>query len=177
MHGLRTQIRRHGAGRGRAGRQFSRLCQPVRPRRSRQGLVERGAFARSLKRARHGRHPHALPARSGRADRHLDGNPRGQRAACSCAAGWRSDVARGREVLSLMRQGALDGLSIGFRTVKARQRRADRRAPHPGGGSLGDFRRDLPDAARRPRRDGEGQAHGAAIDGGDRARAGQAAPA
>lgn len=30
------------------------------------------------------------------------------------------DVARAREVLSLMRAGALDGLSIGFRTVKGR---------------------------------------------------------
>lgn len=30
------------------------------------------------------------------------------------------DVARGREVASLMRAGALDGLSIGFRTVRAR---------------------------------------------------------
>lgn len=29
-------------------------------------------------------------------------------------------VARAREVLELMREGALDGLSIGFRTVKAR---------------------------------------------------------
>jgi HK97 family phage prohead protease len=29
-------------------------------------------------------------------------------------------VARGREVHALMRQGALDGLSIGFRTVRAR---------------------------------------------------------
>ncbi|MGB3416802.1 MAG: HK97 family phage prohead protease [Mesorhizobium sp.] len=31
------------------------------------------------------------------------------------------DVKRAREVLSLMRSGALDGLSIGFRTVKARR--------------------------------------------------------
>lgn len=30
------------------------------------------------------------------------------------------DVARGREVLALMREGVLDGLSIGFRTVKGR---------------------------------------------------------
>jgi HK97 family phage prohead protease len=30
------------------------------------------------------------------------------------------DVARGREVLSLLRAGAIDGLSIGFRTVRAR---------------------------------------------------------
>jgi HK97 family phage prohead protease len=29
------------------------------------------------------------------------------------------DVARGREILALMREGALDGLSIGFRTRKA----------------------------------------------------------
>ena len=31
------------------------------------------------------------------------------------------EVARAREVLALMRAGALDGLSIGFRTVKARR--------------------------------------------------------
>ncbi len=30
------------------------------------------------------------------------------------------DVARAREILALMRDGAVDGLSIGFRTVKAR---------------------------------------------------------
>lgn len=30
------------------------------------------------------------------------------------------DVARGREVLSLLRAGAIDGLSIGFKTVRAR---------------------------------------------------------
>ncbi len=30
------------------------------------------------------------------------------------------DVARGREVLSLLRAGAIDGLSIGFRTVRTR---------------------------------------------------------
>lgn len=32
-----------------------------------------------------------------------------------------TDVRRGREVLALMREGALDGLSIGFRTVRARK--------------------------------------------------------
>ncbi len=31
-----------------------------------------------------------------------------------------SEVARAREVLALMRAGAIDGLSIGFRTVKGR---------------------------------------------------------
>jgi HK97 family phage prohead protease len=35
-----------------------------------------------------------------------------------------TEVARAREVLSLMRQGALDGLSIGFRTVRARSEAA-----------------------------------------------------
>ncbi|HWJ72110.1 MAG TPA: HK97 family phage prohead protease [Kaistia sp.] len=34
------------------------------------------------------------------------------------------DVARGRDVASLMRAGALDGLSIGFKTVRARADRA-----------------------------------------------------
>jgi HK97 family phage prohead protease len=33
------------------------------------------------------------------------------------------DVARGREIHALMRAGAVDGLSIGFRTVKARRDR------------------------------------------------------
>ena len=32
-----------------------------------------------------------------------------------------TDVAKGREVLALLRNGGLDGLSIGFRTVKARK--------------------------------------------------------
>ena len=35
-----------------------------------------------------------------------------------------ADVARGREALALMRAGVLDGLSIGFRTVKGRRDRA-----------------------------------------------------
>lgn len=34
-----------------------------------------------------------------------------------------ADVSRGREVLYMMREGILDGLSIGFRTVKARSDR------------------------------------------------------
>jgi HK97 family phage prohead protease len=33
------------------------------------------------------------------------------------------DIARGREIHALMRAGAVDGLSIGFRTVKARRDR------------------------------------------------------
>jgi hypothetical protein len=35
-----------------------------------------------------------------------------------------TDVAKAREVLALMRAGALDGLSIGFKTVRARRDRA-----------------------------------------------------
>ncbi|MFV0296911.1 MAG: HK97 family phage prohead protease [Hyphomicrobiaceae bacterium] len=38
-----------------------------------------------------------------------------------------SDVARAREVLSLMRSGAIDGLSIGFRAVRAHRDRTTRR--------------------------------------------------
>jgi len=41
------------------------------------------------------------------------------------------DVKRGRELFALMRQGAIDGLSIGFRTVKgARDRRSGVRRIH-----------------------------------------------
>lgn len=35
-----------------------------------------------------------------------------------------ANVQRGRELMALMEQGAIDGLSIGFRTVQARQDRA-----------------------------------------------------
>lgn len=34
-----------------------------------------------------------------------------------------ADVSRGREVLALMRAGAIDGLSIGFKTIRARRDR------------------------------------------------------
>ena len=33
------------------------------------------------------------------------------------------EVAKSREILTLMREGALDGLSIGFRTIKGRSDR------------------------------------------------------
>lgn len=38
-----------------------------------------------------------------------------------------TDVQRGREVLALMREGALDGLSLGFKTIRARTDRTTRR--------------------------------------------------
>jgi HK97 family phage prohead protease len=56
-------------------------------------------------------------------------------------------VARAQEVHMLMKAGALDGLSIGFQTVKAKDRRQDRRAPHPRSRSLGNLDRHLSDAA------------------------------
>jgi Escherichia/Staphylococcus phage prohead protease len=37
-----------------------------------------------------------------------------------------TDLERGRDVLALLREGALDGLSIGFRTVRARRNAATR---------------------------------------------------
>ncbi len=55
-------------------------------------------------------------------------------------------VGRAREVLELMRTRALDGLSIGFRTVREEGCQV-RRAPHPGSGSMGDLGGHLPDAA------------------------------
>ena len=57
------------------------------------------------------------------------------------------EVAKAREVLALMRAGAIDGLSIGFRTVRGRTdaksgvRQSDRGRP------LGDLGGDVPDAA------------------------------
>jgi len=45
----------------------------------------------------------------------------GRSPARSRREGLAAEVKRAREVLSLMRDGALDGLSIGFRTVKARR--------------------------------------------------------
>lgn len=55
------------------------------------------------------------------------------------------EVARGRELLSLLREGAIDGLSIGFRTAKARidPRTRIRRLCC---GSLGNIYRHFPDA-------------------------------
>ena len=51
--------------------------------------------------------------------------PRPQRGGFNLRGRLMLDVARGRDVASLMRAGALDGLSIGFKTVRAR---ADRQS-------------------------------------------------
>ncbi len=50
---------------------------------------------------------------------------------------------------------AVDRLSGG----QGEERSEERRAPHPGGRPLGDFGGDLPDAARRAHRHGEGRGH------------------
>ena len=64
------------------------------------------------------------------------------------------DVQRAREVRSLIADGALNGLSIGFRTVRARRdAKAGLRVPD-GNRSLGNFGRDVP-AAHRQRGDGD----------------------
>jgi hypothetical protein len=52
-------------------------------------------------------------------------------------------VAKSQELLKLMRAGAIDGLSIGFRTVRARKNAATGVRQHPRGGSLGDLDRHL----------------------------------
>lgn len=42
-----------------------------------------------------------------------------------------TDLERGRDVLALMREGALDGLSVGFKTIRARtERRSGARVIH-----------------------------------------------
>jgi len=95
------------------------LCQPVRRGRPcpRHGDARR--LCGHARGTRHSPNPDAVPARSVRTCRHLAraarGSPRPVRAWPS-----HSGRARGRELLSLLRAGAIDGLSIGFRTAKAR---------------------------------------------------------
>lgn len=85
-----------------------------------QDVVERGAFAESITQRGAGgirmlfQHDPNQPIGAWQAIREDDRGlfVRGRLA---------TSVARAREVLELMRAGALDGLSIGFRTVKARK--------------------------------------------------------
>ena len=76
-----------------------------------------------------------------------------------------SEVAKGREVLALMRAGAIDGLSIGFRTVRGQNRCEERRPASDRGRSLGNLGGDVPDAAGGEGERGEGGEAGRA--GGD----------
>ncbi len=86
-------------------------------------LVEPGAFARSL-RARGAAGVRMLwqhdPAEPIGAWTRIAEDSRG----LHVTGRLTGEVGRAREVLALMRAGALDGLSIGFRTVKARTDRA-----------------------------------------------------
>ncbi|MEZ5872405.1 MAG: HK97 family phage prohead protease [Nitratireductor sp.] len=82
-------------------------------------VVEQGAFARSLERRGASgirmlwQHDPAEPIGIWRS---IIEDGRGLRVTGKLT----SQVGRGREVLALMREGAIDGLSIGFRTVRAR---------------------------------------------------------
>ena len=98
------------------------LCQPVRPR----GPRPRRGGARRLR-----RQPRASAARPASsccssttrpADRRLGRSSREDARGLFVRGRLMPEVAKAREVLALMRAGALDGLSIGFRTVKGRAR-------------------------------------------------------
>ena len=65
------------------------------------------------------------------------------------------EVARARELLSLLRAGAVDGLSIGFRTVKGSIDPQQPRAPADRGRSVGNLHRHLPAARGSARARGE----------------------
>ena len=95
------------------------LCQPVR--RDRPGA--RHGHARCFRRyaglAWNPSNPDAVPAQPLRAGRHLAGTARGFRGLFARGR-LIPEVARGRELISLLREGAIDGLSIGFRVSKAR---------------------------------------------------------
>ena len=64
-------------------------------------------------------------------------------------------VQRGRELLALLESGGLDGLSIGFKTVRARNDRAVRHAAIVGGRFMGNLARHLPDVGRCASEHGE----------------------
>ncbi|MBS9719883.1 HK97 family phage prohead protease [Tianweitania sp. BSSL-BM11] len=86
-------------------------------------IVERGAFAKSL-RARGASGVRMLfqhdPAQPIGVWTELREDERG----LFVRGRLQTEVARGREILALMKAGALDGLSIGFRAVKARKEAA-----------------------------------------------------
>ena len=83
-------------------------------------IVLPGAFRDSLADARPHRHQDAVPAQPQRADRRL-GQLTEDARGLYVRGRLMLDVARAREVLSLMRAGALDGLSIGFRAITGRR--------------------------------------------------------
>ncbi len=70
------------------------------------------------------------------------------------------DVQRGREVLALVEAGAIDGLSIGFKTVQGRVDPRTRIRKLDAGRSLGDFHRHVPAADRRARARRQGRGRG-----------------
>jgi uncharacterized protein len=81
-------------------------------------IVERGAFARSL--TQRGASGVKLPWQHKAQEplgvwTQLEEDARGLRV----TGGLDLSVARAREALSLMRSGAVDGLSIGFRTIRS----------------------------------------------------------
>ena len=137
--------------------QFSRLCEPLRRDRPepRPGAARR--FPEVDRQARGGGHPHALPARPRRADRRVAGGARGPSRAF-VSGRLMPEVAKAREVLALMRAGAIDGLSIGSARC-AGGRCEERRAQPDRGGSVGGVGGDVPDAAggKGERSEGDGR--------------------
>ena len=108
-------------------------------------MVMPGAFSENADAARPAPHPDAVPARSVGAGRRLARTARGSSRAVARGR-LIPDVARARELLALLRAGAIDGLSIGYRTVARGSIRAPG-APAAAGRSVGDFDRHLPAAA------------------------------
>ena len=87
-------------------------------------IVAARRLPRQPARARRRRHQDAVPARR-RPSRSASGTTLAEDARGLYVRGrLMRDVAKAREVHALMRAGALDGLSIGFRTVKGRRDRA-----------------------------------------------------
>ena len=81
------------------------------------------------------------------------------------------EVTKAREVLAMMRAGAIDGLSIGFRTLAGKRDRGSRRAPPRQDRPVGDLHRDVSDVAGGARHRRKGPAAREGVAGSCRGRA------
>ena len=114
-------------------------------------MVMAGAFRADADAARRAPHPDAVPARPGRADRRLARAASRIRAGSTRAAGSFPTCSAAARCWRWCKAGAIDGLSIGFKTVQGPRRSAHAHPQDRAARSLGDFHRHVPAADRRAR--------------------------
>ena len=112
-----------------------------------------GRVLASLEAAGRGRPVGQVPlaARCDQADRRLAQGEREPRPGCGSSGEVLTELQLGAEAALLMRAGAIDGLSIGYRVVRSEPEPRDRRAAADRDRPLGGFAGHLPNAAERAR--------------------------